>query len=127
MPSEMEFERRRGIRYLVSMPIRVAWKSEDGSQIVEDGMTENVGPSGVLIHLTQKLPPVGGRVDLQVMEDEVKDIVVPAEVLRLVRNAAHQQVAFYLVDSMDVWQERIWDGTARRIFEELEPEEFDDF
>ena len=42
-------ERRQGARYNISFPIRVAWKDEHGREIVQDGLTENVGQQGTLI------------------------------------------------------------------------------
>src|SRR5215213_8918248 len=44
-------ERRQGARHVVSFPIRVKWKNEDGRVMVEEGLTENVGQNGALIYL----------------------------------------------------------------------------
>lgn len=122
----VDSERRDGGRYLVSLPIRVKWEAE-GEEIVEDGLTENVGPKGVLVHLPRMLPNVGSIVHLTIMEEDVKNLSLPAEVLRLERNASHPQAAFQVIDEVNIWEEKVWDGTARRIFESIKPEEYDDF
>ena len=41
-------ERRRGERYVIAFPVRAKWKDADGREVVEDGLTENVGPNGTL-------------------------------------------------------------------------------
>ena len=44
-------DRRHGERYVISFPVRVKWRDESGKEIVEDGLTENVGPQGALVFL----------------------------------------------------------------------------
>ena len=86
-------ERRRGIRYVISFPIRVTWKNEDGKRQVEEGLTENVGPKGALVYLPRVLPNVGDSVRLTVTENPEDEVTVSAQVLRLERNAVHPQAA----------------------------------
>ncbi len=57
-------ERRRGSRLNISFPIRVKWKDENGQEVIQDGLTENVGPQGPLVFLQRALPPVGGKVSM---------------------------------------------------------------
>ncbi len=84
-------ERRRGDRYVLAMPVRVEWKGQDGQPKVEEGLTENIGVSGTLIHLPRELPDVGTKVNLYVIDEKNREVAVEAEVLRLERNAAHPQ------------------------------------
>jgi hypothetical protein len=87
-------ERRRGSRFNISFPIRVKWKDENGKEIIQEGLTENVGPQGTLVFLPRVLPAVGSKVSLIVTENPAEEVVVTAQVIRLERNAAHPQVAF---------------------------------
>jgi hypothetical protein len=85
-------ERRQGSRYNISFPIRVAWKDEHGREIVQDGLTENVGQQGTLIFLPRTLPAVGSKVNLTITENPEEEVSVTAQVIRLERNAAHPAV-----------------------------------
>ena len=92
-------DRRGGERLMVSFPIRIRWKDESGKEIVQEGLTENVGPNGTLIYLPRNLPLVGGKVNLTVTENPDDEVTVVASVIRLERNASHPQVALQLVAS----------------------------
>ncbi len=116
-------ERRVGERFNVSFPVRVNWKDEDGRQMSEDGLTENVSRKGALIYLPRILPQVGSTVKLTVTEN-AEEVSVTAEVLRVVRNAAHPQAALQLTRSIKVWKEKVWDYAAEVLANE-EPEESD--
>lgn len=105
-------ERRKGGRYAVSFPVRLEWKDDSGRKIIEDGLTENVGPQGVLIFLPRRLPPVGSKIDLTVTENPEDEVTVKAQVLRIERNAAHPQVALHLTDSIRVWRKKVWEPAA---------------
>lgn len=102
-------ERRQGARHVVSFPIRVRWKDDDGNEVVEEGLTENVGAAGTLVYLPRKLPTVGAKVDLTVTENSDDEITVLAQVIRLERNAAHPQVALNLLEGMRVWKKKVFD------------------
>ncbi len=86
-------ERRQGGRHVISFPIRVRWKDENGKEVIQEGLTDNVGPHGTLVYLPRHLPLVGGKVHLTVTENPDDEVSVTAEVIRLERNAAHPQAA----------------------------------
>jgi hypothetical protein len=119
-------ERRHGARHVVSFPIRVRWKDESGNVIVEEGLTENVGPSGALVYLPRNLPTVGCKVDLTVTENTKDEVTVTAQVIRLERNAAHPQAALKLTDSIRVWKKKVWEYAGATIAAER-PEDSDDW
>lgn len=119
-------DRRHGARHPVSFPIRVRWKDDAGSEIIEEGLTENVGPQGALVYLPRKLPTVGAKVELTITENSDDEISVSAQVIRLERNAAHPQVALNLLDSIRLWKKKVWDLAGERIAAER-PEELDDW
>lgn len=104
----METERRRTSRFEISIPIQIEWDdAESGARFVEDGRTENVSPTGTLVHLPKHLPPVGSRVNLAVFEQKGAEVVrVPAQVLRIERNAA-RPLAALLVDATEKWRENV--------------------
>lgn len=119
-------ERRHGSRYVVSFPIRARWKDENGVEVHEEGLTENVGPAGTLVYLPRKLPNVATRVELTVIENPDDEVVVSAEVIRLERNAAHPQVALNLVEGMRTWKKKVYD-LAESIVSTQEPDGDDDW
>jgi hypothetical protein len=119
-------ERRRSDRFLVSFPIRVEWKGEDGKDLMEEGLTENIGIGGTLIHLPRLLPNVGSEVNLTVLEDPKNEVTVTAQVLRLERNAAHPQVALMLTDQKEIWEKSVWEY-AGDIIASQEPEKWEDW
>ena len=69
-------ERRSGSRYVISLPIRLKWKDENGKEVSEEGLTENVGPNGALIYLPRLLPTVGSKVILTVTENPDDEVEV---------------------------------------------------
>lgn len=119
-------DRRQGERFVISFPIRVRWKDENGKFVTEEGLTDNVGPQGTLVYLPRFLPNVGSKVNLTVTENPKEEISVTAEVIRLERNAAHPQAALQLTDSIRVWKKKVWEN-ARATIAAQEPEEFDDW
>ena len=119
-------ERRIGARHPISFPIRVEWKDEQGEEIIEEGLTENVGPSGTLVHLPRFLPNVGSKVNLTITENPSNLVTVPAQVIRLERNAAHPQVALQVVGANKEWEKGVWEY-AGEIIAAQKPEEFDDW
>ncbi len=122
----MTEERRRGNRYLVSFPIRVEWNDENGEKRVSEGLTENVGVTGTLIHLPRHLPNVGNEVSLTVTEKPSNEVTVMAQVIRLERNAAHPQVALMLTDEEELWEKEVWNYAGELLAAE-KPEEFEDW
>lgn len=119
-------ERRQTPRYNISFPIRVAWKDEHGREIVQDGLTENVGQHGTLVFLPRTLPSVGSRVSLTVTENADDEVTVTAQVIRLERNAAHPQAAFELTDSLRLWKKKVWEY-AGEILAAEKPEEHEEW
>jgi hypothetical protein len=119
-------ERRGGSRYVISFPIRVRWKDESGKPIIEEGLTENVGPQSTLIYLPRHLPTVGSKVELTVTENTKDEVTVRAEVIRLERNAAHPQAALILTDQIRAWKKKVWQLAAETIAN-AQPEEYDDW
>ena len=119
-------DRRSGARYNISFPVRIKWKGENGQEIVEEGLTENVGPQGALVFLPRRLPTVGSKVSLTVTENADDEVSVTAQVIRLERNAAHPQAAFQLVDSLRLWKKKVWEY-AGEILAQTKPDEFDDW
>ena len=102
-------DRRGGARHVISYPIRVRWRDESGKEVIQEGLTENVGLQGTLIYLPRQLPSVGGKVNLTVTENADDEVTVTASVIRLERNAAHPQVALELTDGMRLWKKKVWD------------------
>jgi hypothetical protein len=119
-------DRRTGGRHVVSFPIRVKWKNEDGKVVVEEGLTENVGPTGALVYLPRLLPTVGCKVDLTVTENTKDEVTVAAQVIRLERNAAHPQVALALTEGMRTWKRKVWDLAAETVAGQ-KPDDLDDW
>ncbi|MBX7173527.1 MAG: PilZ domain-containing protein [Pyrinomonadaceae bacterium] len=120
-------ERRLGERHLISFPIRVEWKDDKGEEVVEEGLTENIGPSGILIHLPRLLPNVGSKVNVTVTENPATtQVTVTAQVLRLERNAAHPQAALMLVGSTKDWEKEVWQY-AGDVLAAQKPDNFDDW
>ena len=119
-------ERRIGARHMISFPVRVKWRDESGKEVVQDGLTENVGVDGALVYLPRNLPLVGGKVHLTVTENPDDEVSVAASVIRLERNAAHPQVALKLTDGLKIWKKKVWDYAGARLAA-LEPEPLDDW
>ena len=119
-------DRRHGARHVVSFPIRVKWKNDDGKVVEEEGLTENVGVNGALVYLPRMLPTVGCKVDLTVTENTKEEVTVSAQVIRLERNAAHPQVALTLTDGMRTWKKKVWDLAGQTVAG-LKPDDLDDW
>jgi hypothetical protein len=119
-------ERRQGARHVISFPIRVRWKDEGGKEVIQEGLTENVGPHGALVYLPRALPLVGGKVQLTVTEDPQDEVTVIAEVIRLERNAAHPQAALMLTENLREWKKKVWEFAGAQIAA-IEPEPLDDW
>jgi hypothetical protein len=110
--SQQFTENRSGPRYVAYFPVRAEWDDEEsGAHVVAEGQTENVGPQGALVHL-ERLPRVGGRVQLAVLEDDgdaagerqAVRVQAVAEVLRVERNPAQPLAALQLVNASDEWR-----------------------
>lgn len=119
-------ERRQGARYVISFPIRARWKDENGKEVIQDGLTDNVGPHGALVYLPRVLPVVGGKVHLTVTEDPSDEVHVVGEVIRLERNAAHPQAALMLTEGLREWKKKVWEPAGASAMAE-NPEGSDDW
>jgi len=119
-------ERRSGERYVISFPIRLKWKNEHGKEVVEEGLTENVGPGGTLVYLPRNLPTVGSKVNLTVTENPDDEVSVTAQVIRLERNASHPQAALNLTDSLRLWKKKVWEYAGQTIAAQ-KPDEFEEW
>jgi hypothetical protein len=115
MPQGSLVDSRSGQRYIHAFPIRAEWDTNDGDHIVAEGETENVGPEGTLVHLQNNLPPVGGRVNLRVLDDKGEKISVIAEVLRIERNPVRPQAALQLLGETDEWRGLVWEEAGVRM------------
>ena len=134
MARVIEPESRSGPRYLVSFEVRAEWDDPGGTLVMSEGLTENVGPDGTLVHLPKGLPDVGSRVRLEVQGEDGKKLQVIAEVLRIERNPGHPLAALQLLGETDEWKGLIWEPAAPRVtappppvVEEDEDEEDDEF
>lgn len=106
-------ERRIGTRYVVHLPVRVEWDDESaGGHVRVEGETQNVGPKGALVHL-RRLPQVGSRVHLTVLEDDATRFEAVAEVLRLERDPAQPLAALRLLAAEREWSEMVWEWAAQ--------------
>ena len=115
MTSNVETDNRSGPRYLAALEVRAEWDESDGTHIVTEGTTENIGPQGTLVHLPRRLPEVGGRVCLEVHDPDGKALSVVTEVLRIERNPGHPLAALQLLDQSEEWKGLIWEPAAPRV------------
>lgn len=114
MPQNSSIEHRTGRRYLTSLLVQAEWDDSEAGHVIVEGTTENVGPGGALVHLQQRLPEVGSRVQLAVLGEKGEKLQVTTEVLRLERNAAHPLAALQLLDPNDEWRGLVWEPAAPR-------------
>jgi hypothetical protein len=126
MTRQMETEVRSGPRYLVSFEVRAEWDEPGGTHVLSEGITENVGPQGTLVHLPRKLPDVGSRVHLEVQGGDGQKLQVVAEVLRIERNPGHPLAALQVLGETEAWRGLIWEPAAPRVTAPPPPVENDD-
>src|SRR5712671_6346758 len=115
MPRHIEPETRTGARYLASLEIRAEWDEPSGAHVVSEGITENVGPEGTLVHLPRKLPDVGSRVHLEIQGETGQKLQLIAEVLRIERDPGHPLAALQLLGETDEWRGLVWEPAAPRV------------
>jgi len=127
MPQASIVDNRSGPRYVHAFAVRAEWDTTDGVHVVAEGETENVGPEGTLIHLQRDLPPVGGRVNLRVLDDGGEKLSVIAEVLRIERNPSRPQAALQVVGETDEWRGLIWEEAGIKMSEADDTYDEDDF
>ena len=122
MPRQMETESRSGPRYLASLEVKAEWDVPDGTHIIAEGTTENVGPEGTLVHLPRQLPDVVSTVRLEVLGESGEKLQVIAEVLRIERHPGHPLAALQLLGETDEWRGLVWEPAAPRITPPPPPE-----
>jgi len=115
MTRHVDTDNRQGPRYLASLEVKAEWDANDGQHVVAEGITENVGPEGTLVHLPRHLPDVGSRVRLEVLGEGGERLQVIAEVLRIERNPGHPLAALQLLGETDEWKGLIWEPAAPRV------------
>ena len=110
---------------MISFPVRVKWRDESGKEVVQDGLTENVGLQGTLIYLPRK--PAARRRKGKLDRDRESEGRSFRHCFRdrRERNAAHPRVALQLVDGMRDWKKKVWEY-AGSIIAAQEPEPLDD-
>src|SRR5215813_14006856 len=121
-----EGDNRTGPRYLVTLEVRAEWDDQQGAHVVAEGTTENVGPTGTLVHLPRRLPDVGSRVRLEVLGESGEKLQVIAEVLRIERNPGHPLAALQLLGETDEWKGLVWEPAAPRVAPPPPPVEADE-
>src|SRR5918992_2041435 len=125
MPVNHTTEQRSGPRYVIRIPVRAEWDDErSGEHVVVDGETENVGPTGALVHL-ERLPEVGSRVQLTVPDLQGTTLRTVAEVLRLERNPVQPLAALHLLGETDEWRGLVWEPAGIR--EREADEDYEDY
>lgn len=127
MPQEVMIENRIGQRYVHAFHVRAEWDTNEGVHVVAEGETENVGPDGTLIYLQRDLPPVGGRVNLRVLDDRGERVSVIAEVLRIERNPSRPQAALQLLGESDEWRGLVWQEAGIKMREADESYDEDEY
>jgi hypothetical protein len=126
MPHSSSVEQRRWPRYVTSLLVQAEWDDDEAGHVVVEGTTENVGPEGALVHLQQRLPGVGSRVQLAVLGERGQKLQVVTEVLRLERNAAHPLAALQLLDANEEWRGLVWEPAAPRYTSAADQNQEDD-
>src|SRR5678809_1163057 len=122
MTRHVDTDNRQGPRYLASLEVKAEWDANDGQHVVAEGITENVGPEGTLVHLPRHLPDVGSRVRLEVLGGTGEKLQVIAEVLRIERHPGHPLAALQLLGETDEWKGLVWEPAAPRITPPPAPE-----
>src|SRR6476619_4824536 len=122
MTRHVDTDSRQGPRYLATLEVKAEWDA-NGQHVVAEGITENVGPEGTLVHLPRQLPDVGSRVRLEVLGEGGERLQVIAEVLRIERNPGHPLAALQLVGETDEWRGLVWEPAAPRVAPPPPPEE----
>jgi hypothetical protein len=115
MTRHLDTDNRQGPRYLATLEVKAEWDAKNGEHVVAEGITENVGPEGTLVHLPRGLPDVGSRVRLEVLGEGGDRLHVIAEVLRIERNPGHPLAALQLLGETDEWKGLIWEPAAPRV------------
>jgi hypothetical protein len=123
-----QLERREaGTRYRFSFPVKATWQSQ-AHEVTSLGITENIGPAGVLVHF-KELPQVGSRISIEVREAVDTAVTVEAEVIRVIHNPDQPLAALAVTTNVNEWQRLVWATARQRITAAMgkPPEEDDGF
>lgn len=92
-------------RVLAQLPVRAKWKDKTtGKEVSVDGITENIGETGLLVNF-RVLPPVGSEVSLLVMDEKKKLVQVLAEVIRVERDPMKPLAALSVMQNLKKWKQ----------------------
>jgi hypothetical protein len=93
-------------RILANLPVQASWVDEaSGETISVMGLTENIGETSALVNL-EKLPSVGSRVKLRLIDEEKTIIEIPTEVIRVERDPSKPLAALSVVENLKKWKEK---------------------
>ncbi len=93
-------------RILANLPVQASWIDEaSGETISVMGLTENIGETSALVNL-DRLPSVGSRVKLRLIDEEKTIIEIPTEVIRVERDPGKPLAALSVVDNLKNWKEK---------------------
>lgn len=93
-------------RILANLPVQASWVDEaSGETISVMGLTENIGESSALVNL-DRLPSVGSRVKLRLIDEDKTIIEIPTEVIRVERDPGKPLAALSVVDNLKKWKEK---------------------
>lgn len=105
-------------RIMAQLSVQATWTDElTGNTISVEGYTENIGQMNALVNL-DKLPPVGSKIQLRVMDEGEVLMEVPAEVIRVERDPSKPLAALSILSGVEEWSKRVWtaaqDWVARK-------------
>ena len=93
-------------RILANLPVQASWVDEaSGETISVMGLTENIGEASALVNL-ERLPSVGSRVKLRLIDEDKTIIEIPTEVIRVERDPGKPLAALSVVDNLKKWKEK---------------------
>ena len=93
-------------RILANLPVQASWVDEaSGETISVMGLTENIGETSALVNL-ERLPTVGSRVKLRLIDEDKTIIEIPTEVIRVERDPSKPLAALSVVENLKKWKEK---------------------
>jgi hypothetical protein len=93
-------------RILANLPVQASWVDEaSGETISVMGLTENIGETSALVNL-EKLPTVGSRVKLRLIDEDKTIIEIPTQVIRVERDPSKPLAALSVSENLKKWKEK---------------------
>ncbi len=93
-------------RILANLPVQASWVDEaSGETISVMGLTENIGESSALVNL-ERLPTVGSRVQLRLLDEDKTIIEIPTQVIRVERDPGKPLAALSVSENLKKWKEK---------------------